>query len=315
MPVRVALTGSTVSPGLYESLELVGRDESLRRHRRRAGRRSPAAADPANLQESARGRARCLSGYVRVTPHLGVGRAPVGRGRRALVSASPRVLATVVGVGAWTLGHEAGSGYSPAAVTQLQARAYATGVAAGAEHGVGAAAARARARARAPAKLRARVRGRLSRRSVGHSLTPPIWVGSPGARGGFSPARATRRAGRGRVARMGVYLLQDLAQWAGATAVLAGMGCLIAALLGRADVGVGAAARRGGIRPRPDDGRPGRRGGVRRRRDVHALLLADRRRLGAGGASWSRPACWRVRSCSSACSGMLHDRHRARAHR
>jgi glutamyl-tRNA synthetase len=27
----VALTGSTVSPGLYESLELVGRDESLRR--------------------------------------------------------------------------------------------------------------------------------------------------------------------------------------------------------------------------------------------------------------------------------------------
>jgi glutamyl-tRNA synthetase len=31
MPVRVALTGGTVSPGLYESLELVGRDESLRR--------------------------------------------------------------------------------------------------------------------------------------------------------------------------------------------------------------------------------------------------------------------------------------------
>ena len=51
MPVRVALTGSTVSPGLYESLELVGRDESLRPARRRAGRarrlsaicRSPAA--------------------------------------------------------------------------------------------------------------------------------------------------------------------------------------------------------------------------------------------------------------------------------
>jgi glutamyl-tRNA synthetase len=31
MPVRVALTGGTVSPGLYESLELVGREESLRR--------------------------------------------------------------------------------------------------------------------------------------------------------------------------------------------------------------------------------------------------------------------------------------------
>jgi glutamyl-tRNA synthetase len=31
MPVRVALTGGTVSPGLYESLELVGREESLGR--------------------------------------------------------------------------------------------------------------------------------------------------------------------------------------------------------------------------------------------------------------------------------------------
>ena len=30
-PVRVAITGSTVSPGLYESLELLGRDESLAR--------------------------------------------------------------------------------------------------------------------------------------------------------------------------------------------------------------------------------------------------------------------------------------------
>ena len=30
-PVRVAVTGSTVSPGLYESLELLGRDESLAR--------------------------------------------------------------------------------------------------------------------------------------------------------------------------------------------------------------------------------------------------------------------------------------------
>jgi glutamyl-tRNA synthetase len=31
MPVRVALTGKTVAPGLYESLELLGRDESLAR--------------------------------------------------------------------------------------------------------------------------------------------------------------------------------------------------------------------------------------------------------------------------------------------
>jgi hypothetical protein len=51
-------------------------------------------------------------------------------------------LATVVGVGAWTLGHQAGAAYPPGAVTQIQARAYARGVAAGAEHGTGAAAAR-----------------------------------------------------------------------------------------------------------------------------------------------------------------------------
>ena len=31
MPVRVALTGGTVSPGIYESLALVGRGDSLRR--------------------------------------------------------------------------------------------------------------------------------------------------------------------------------------------------------------------------------------------------------------------------------------------
>ena len=31
MPIRVAITGRTVAPGLYESLELLGRDESLRR--------------------------------------------------------------------------------------------------------------------------------------------------------------------------------------------------------------------------------------------------------------------------------------------
>jgi glutamyl-tRNA synthetase len=36
LPIRVAVTGSRVSPGLYESLELLGRDESLRRLRRGA---------------------------------------------------------------------------------------------------------------------------------------------------------------------------------------------------------------------------------------------------------------------------------------
>jgi glutamyl-tRNA synthetase len=35
-PIRVAVTGSKISPGLYESLELLGRDESLARIRRAA---------------------------------------------------------------------------------------------------------------------------------------------------------------------------------------------------------------------------------------------------------------------------------------
>ena len=41
-PVRVAATGSTVSPPLFESLELLGRDRSL--DRLRAGRDHAAAA-------------------------------------------------------------------------------------------------------------------------------------------------------------------------------------------------------------------------------------------------------------------------------
>jgi glutamyl-tRNA synthetase len=36
-PIRVAVTGSTISPGLFESLELLGRDASLERIRRAAG--------------------------------------------------------------------------------------------------------------------------------------------------------------------------------------------------------------------------------------------------------------------------------------
>ena len=35
-PVRVAITGRTVSPPLYESMELLGRDRSLQRLRRAA---------------------------------------------------------------------------------------------------------------------------------------------------------------------------------------------------------------------------------------------------------------------------------------
>ena len=37
-PIRVAVTGSKVSPGLYESLELLGRDVALERLRTRLRR-------------------------------------------------------------------------------------------------------------------------------------------------------------------------------------------------------------------------------------------------------------------------------------
>jgi len=40
-PIRVAVTGSKVSPGLYESLALLGRDESLARLRRAVGAATP----------------------------------------------------------------------------------------------------------------------------------------------------------------------------------------------------------------------------------------------------------------------------------
>src|SRR5262249_38159359 len=36
-PIRMAVTGSKVSPGLFETLELLGRDESLRRLKNAAG--------------------------------------------------------------------------------------------------------------------------------------------------------------------------------------------------------------------------------------------------------------------------------------
>jgi len=35
-PIRVAVTGSKISPGLYESLELLGKEESLARLSRAA---------------------------------------------------------------------------------------------------------------------------------------------------------------------------------------------------------------------------------------------------------------------------------------
>jgi glutamyl-tRNA synthetase len=37
-PIRVAVTGSKVSPGLFESLELLGKEETLRRLSAAAGR-------------------------------------------------------------------------------------------------------------------------------------------------------------------------------------------------------------------------------------------------------------------------------------
>ena len=37
-PQRIAITGQTVSTGIYESLELLGRDESVARYRATLGR-------------------------------------------------------------------------------------------------------------------------------------------------------------------------------------------------------------------------------------------------------------------------------------
>jgi glutamyl-tRNA synthetase len=37
-PIRIAVTGSKVSPGLFESLELLGKEETLRRLNAAAGR-------------------------------------------------------------------------------------------------------------------------------------------------------------------------------------------------------------------------------------------------------------------------------------
>jgi glutamyl-tRNA synthetase len=36
-PVRIAVTGSKISPGLFESLELLGKERSLERLRRASG--------------------------------------------------------------------------------------------------------------------------------------------------------------------------------------------------------------------------------------------------------------------------------------
>ena len=44
-PIRVAVTGATVSPPLFESLELLGRDRSLQRLRAGRERAAAAAAD------------------------------------------------------------------------------------------------------------------------------------------------------------------------------------------------------------------------------------------------------------------------------
>ena len=46
-PVRVAISGTTVSAGIFESVALLGREESLRAHRRRSGRaHAPRASVP-----------------------------------------------------------------------------------------------------------------------------------------------------------------------------------------------------------------------------------------------------------------------------
>ena len=66
-PIRVAVTGSRISPGLYESLELLGRDVSLARLRaRRGARRVSGALVPDAFEERAGGvPSRALRGVAR----------------------------------------------------------------------------------------------------------------------------------------------------------------------------------------------------------------------------------------------------------
>ena len=60
LPIRVAVTGSRISPGLYESLELLGRDVSLARLR--AGAALGRAAE--RRASAPRGRRRANNGHL-----------------------------------------------------------------------------------------------------------------------------------------------------------------------------------------------------------------------------------------------------------
>ena len=228
MPVRVALTGSTVSPGLYESLELVGRDESLRR--------IDAAARRARRLIGAGG----FAGFGR-RGGQGVLRACTGHCTSRSRSRAYRLRASSCGAAsrrasrrrsAWAHGRSA----QPIATAVRSTRPRRCD---GASQAAQAASTRGIATAGyAP--------------PIAPAGPPPDPTRSGGlqavGRGGFRPAGRQRPPGGGRVARMGVYLLQDLAQWAGATAVLAGMGCLIAALLGVQMSASMHAPRRGRVR-------------------------------------------------------------------
>ena len=126
-PVRVAITGSTVSPGLYESLELLGRERVARATRRRArtprrcSRIGTAGAELLQGDPSHR-RLAMFETFSRSTvslPRLSI----AGLMLAFVLSAT---VATFVGVAAWSLGTSTGP--SPAAIRES---AYQAGVAAG----------------------------------------------------------------------------------------------------------------------------------------------------------------------------------------
>jgi hypothetical protein len=78
-------------------------------------------------------------------------------------------LATVVGVAAWTLGHETSARYSPGVVRQLQTRAYMRGVTVASERGGRAVVGRDRL---AKARHRSYERGYAAGYRAGRSATP-----------------------------------------------------------------------------------------------------------------------------------------------
>jgi hypothetical protein len=120
------------------------------------------------LQESAVRRAKCRLGMYG-SLHISESVARLSVAGVVLWLSLAAGLATVVGVAAWTLGHDAGARYSPAEVARLQTGAYTRGLALGAERGGRGAVGRRRL---AQVRHRSYERGYAAGYRAGRSATP-----------------------------------------------------------------------------------------------------------------------------------------------